>query len=146
MQKKLWLAGCRLKNNVFLNLNESLLDIYYISFKSPSFFGRKFSDIRKRKTGRMNPTPTFEMAALSSKSRNDRNFKISPVLIYYYPIASIALLILLRAVLKSKFLRSSGAKTSNNSVSIREFISLISSSDLPRFFLYLPKSVSASSS
>src|SRR5665648_1260670 len=80
------------------------------------------------------------MAALSSKSRNDRNFKISPVLIYYYPIASIALLILLRAVLKSKFLRSSGAKTSNNSVSIREFISLISSSDLPRFFLYLPKS------
>ena len=66
--------------------------------------------------------------------------------IYYYPIASIALLILLRAVLKSKFLRSSGAKTSNNSVSIREFISLISSSDLPRFFLYLPKFVSASSS
>jgi len=41
MQKNLWVAGCRLKNNVFLSLNESLLDIYYTSFKNPSFFGRK---------------------------------------------------------------------------------------------------------
>ena len=101
--------------------------------KSPSFLEEKFSGGKKG------------IAALSSKVHNNRNQKIRPV-IYYYPIASIALLILLRAVLKLKFLRSSGAKTSNNSVSIREFISLISSSDLPRFFLYLPKFVSASSS
>ena len=41
---------------------------FYLSFKSPSFLDKKFSDARKRKTGRMNPTPTFEIAALSSKA------------------------------------------------------------------------------
>ena len=37
-------------------------------WKSPAFLDKKFSVVRKRKTGRMNPTPTFEITALSSKA------------------------------------------------------------------------------
>ena len=38
-------CGLQVKNSVFLNLNESLLDIYYISFKNPSFLEKKLSDV-----------------------------------------------------------------------------------------------------
>jgi len=38
MQKKLWLAGCRLKNNVFLNLNENLLNIFDKELEKSFFF------------------------------------------------------------------------------------------------------------
>ena len=41
---------------------------FCLNFKSPAFLEEKFSVVRKRKTGRMNPTPTFEITALSSKA------------------------------------------------------------------------------
>ena len=45
---------------------------FYLNFKSPAFLEEKFSVVRKRKTGRMNPTPTFEIAVLSSKAMTER--------------------------------------------------------------------------
>jgi hypothetical protein len=46
--------------------------LYYINIKSPSFLDKKFLvtgyRFTEKKTGRMNPTPTFEIATLYSKA------------------------------------------------------------------------------
>jgi len=58
----------------------------------------------------------------------------------------IASFILFNAVSKSKFSRSLTVRTSYNSFSTRDFISLISLSERPRFILYFTRSGSPLSS